>query len=74
MKTQAECLCIYVPFCFIVINTTSAQSPHGWRRPNRDGIYPETGLLTTWPLDGSELLLETMDIGKGYFCPINVVL
>jgi hypothetical protein len=51
MKTQARCLSIYVLFSLVIIITASAQSPHGWRGPNRNIIYPETGLLKTWPLD-----------------------
>lgn len=74
MITQFNRISIYVLFCFTVINSTSAQSPHGWRGPNRDGIYPETGLLKTWHREGPELLWETMDAGKEYFCPINVML
>ena len=74
MKIQAECLSIYVLFCFIVINTTSAQSPYGFRGPDCNGFYYEIVLLKTWPQDGPELLLVTMDIGKWYFYPINVML
>src|SRR5262249_49197399 len=27
-----------------------------WRGPNRDGVSPETGLLTNWPPDGPRVL------------------
>jgi len=37
-----------------------------WRGPNRDGHFPETNLLKTWPENGPELLLEVEGIGKGY--------
>lgn len=52
--------------------SVSAQSPYGWRGPERNGIYPETGLLKTWSADGPELLWETMDAGKGYSSPVVV--
>lgn len=37
-----------------------------WRGPNRDGHFPETGLLKEWPEDGPELLMQVEKIGKGY--------
>jgi len=44
----------------------NAQTTAQWRGPERDGIYPETGLLKSWPEDGPELLFSSSDIGKGY--------
>ena len=44
----------------------NAQSTAQWRGPERDGIYPETGLLKSWPEEGPELLFSIPDIGKGY--------
>ena len=43
-----------------------------WRGPNRDGHFPETGLLKEWPEDGPEIILEAEDIGKGWSSPILV--
>jgi len=37
-----------------------------WRGPNRDGISPDTGLLTAWPKDGPKLLWEGKGAGRGY--------
>lgn len=48
----------------------TAQPQYGWRGPDRDGIYPETGLLKTWPSDGPQLVWETLDVGKGYSSPV----
>lgn len=36
-----------------------------WRGPNRDGVFPETNLLTEWPEDGPEVLFAIDGIGKG---------
>jgi outer membrane protein assembly factor BamB len=36
-----------------------------WRGPNRDGIYPENGLLKEWPEAGPDLILKIEGIGKG---------
>ena len=46
----------------ISINAQNAQ----WRGPNRDGIFPDTSLLTEWPEGGPEVLFVTEGIGKGY--------
>lgn len=40
--------------------------PVQWRGPNRDGKFPETGLLQKWPDGGPQLLLKLEGIGKGY--------
>lgn len=56
-------------FIFCILSL-SAQSVYGWRGPNRDGIYPEKGLLKTWPADGPELLWSVTDTGKGYSSPV----
>ena len=37
-----------------------------WRGPNRDGVFPETGLLKSWPAEGPELLWSLEDLDKGY--------
>jgi outer membrane protein assembly factor BamB len=59
----AACLCIQFTF---------AQSQHGWRGENRDGIYNESGLLKLWPADGPGQLWATEDAGKGYSSPVIV--
>jgi hypothetical protein len=37
-----------------------------WRGPNRDGISPDTGLLSEWPTDGPPLAWKGTGIGHGY--------
>lgn len=41
-----------------------------WRGPNRDGQFPETGLLKEWPENGPEQVLEVEGIGKGWSSPV----
>jgi outer membrane protein assembly factor BamB len=41
-----------------------------WRGPDRDGKYPDTGLLKTWPEGGPVLILKREGLGKGYSTPI----
>lgn len=44
-------------------------STHGWRGPQNNGSYPDTGLLQQWPEGGPEMIFETLDAGKGYSSP-----
>ncbi|MDH6358487.1 PQQ-like beta-propeller repeat protein [Parabacteroides sp. PF5-9] len=71
MKTRFVSIYVIVLMVFIFGEAT-AQSPYGWRGPTRDGIYPETGLLKSWPADGPELLWESFEVGKGYSSPVIV--
>lgn len=50
---------------FILVNIF-AQEASQWRGPNRDGNYPETGLLKEWPAEGPELLWHFDEVGAGY--------
>ncbi|HKL34467.1 MAG TPA: PQQ-binding-like beta-propeller repeat protein [Tangfeifania sp.] len=65
MKTQL--ITIFLLFTFAV-NAQLVQ----WRGPDRDGKFPETGLLKEWPESGPERILEVEGIGKGYSSPILV--
>lgn len=42
-----------------------------FRGPNRDGKFPESGLLKEWPEGGPELLLEVEGIGEGWSSVIS---
>ena len=55
--------------CFIFVYSTNAQVVQ-WRGPNRDGHFPETGLLKSWPESGPAQLLEVENIGKGWSSPV----
>jgi len=37
---------------FLAILSAKAQEPTTWRGPGSTGVYPETGLLKTWPVGG----------------------
>ena len=43
-----------------------SQEPTSWRGPDRDGIYPETGLLKQWPAGGPEIIWSYEDLGQGH--------
>ena len=40
-----------------------------FRGPNRDGIYPETGLLKKWPILGPKRITQISGLGAGYSSP-----
>jgi outer membrane protein assembly factor BamB len=57
----------------LLIYGTYLQAQDGqWRGPNRDGKYPDTGLMQTWPEQGPDLLLKVEDLGNGYSQPLVV--
>lgn len=41
-----------------------------WRGPERNGKYPDTGLLKEWPDGGPELILKKDGLGGGYSTPV----
>lgn len=69
MKRTSSYYVIAIWMCFIS-QIMIAQSVNGWRGPDRNGIYPETGLLNTWPADGPARLWSVTGIGKGYSSPV----
>ncbi len=48
------------------LNLMYAQEQAQWRGPNRDGIYPETGLMRIWPESGPKLLWHYDELGPGH--------
>ncbi len=53
-------------FCLYIGYAASAQVVNNWRGPDRDGKYPDTGLLKQWPQDGPDMLWAYEDLGKGF--------
>ncbi len=45
---------------------TKGASINGWRGPQNNGTYPDTGLLNEWSADGPQKIFEVEDAGKGY--------
>lgn len=52
-------------FFLLATLTLKAQTPQ-FRGPNRDGIFPESGLMKQWPAEGPALLFKVEGIGKGW--------
>ncbi len=70
MKSVASDMKIITTFFTLVlillgsgIFNASAQSQ--WRGPNRDGIYPESGLQRKWPAEGPKMLWSFEGLGTG---------
>ncbi len=57
---------IKLTITLLLIALFAISQPVQWRGPNRDGKFPETGLLKKWPDAGPELLFKVEGIGKGY--------
>ena len=61
---------IFIQILTILFTATNAQI-YQFRGPDRDGKFPETGLLKEWPEGGPELLLEYEGIGEGWSSVIS---
>ena len=57
---------VLLSFAFQPIFSQEAQ----WRGPQRNGQFPDKGLLKEWPADGPDMLLKVEGIGMGYSSPI----
>jgi outer membrane protein assembly factor BamB len=65
MKNLFCLIVVLVIFSFSGFAQTTAQ----WRGPERNGFYPETNLLQSWPVNGPAMLWKTDMIGNGYGSP-----
>ncbi len=58
-------------FLFVLLNfSTGISQDVQWRGPERDGKYPSSNLLETWPEDGPELILKKDGFGAGWTTPV----
>ena len=51
--------------CAAAWNVNAADSPQ-FRGPNRDGMFPETGLLQSWPEGGPAKVWTAAGLGRGF--------
>ena len=55
----------------IVLQVVTVQAQDAqWRGPERDGKYPDTGLLKEWPKGGPELILKKEGLNRGFSTPV----
>jgi outer membrane protein assembly factor BamB len=62
---------LFTFFVFFLFSAVSAQVPAQWRGPERDGVYPGTGLLSAWPADGPPLSWSVAGLGTGYSSAVS---
>jgi outer membrane protein assembly factor BamB len=62
---------VFALVCLIVFISAGlmAQTIAQFRGLNRDGVYPEKNLLTSWPAEGPTLLWSNNEVGNGYGPP-----
>ena len=51
---------------FMMVSCSGSDELSQWRGPDRDGKYPQTGLLKQWPADGPDLLWSYEGLGAGH--------
>jgi len=51
---------------FVLSLNANTQIINNWRGPDRDGKYPDTNLLKSWPVGGPTMLWSYETLGKGF--------
>jgi len=60
---------LLVSISIVITTSLKAQTIAQFRGLNRDGVYPEKNLLTSWPAEGPALLWSNNEVGNGYGPP-----
>jgi len=50
----------------LAISASLAAQVVQWRGPDRNGVFPDSGLMKTWPATGPELIYMTEGLGRSY--------
>lgn len=61
---------IFLFFITLILAITLQAQDAQWRGPDRNGIYPDTGLMEVWPEEGPEILLMIDSLPSGYSTPM----
>jgi outer membrane protein assembly factor BamB len=56
---------LIIQILLLLSQQLAAQSISQWRGPDRNGVFPESGLLKSWPDNGPELLWVNDHLDKG---------
>ena len=56
---------IFIHLLLVISQHLAGQSLSQWRGPDRDGVFPESGLLKSWPENGPELLWMNDSLDRG---------
>src|ERR1051325_1645070 len=67
-KAGVHTNCFGLALLLFITNRFSASAADwpGWRGPNRDDLFTETGLLKDWPKTGPPLVWKATGLGEGY--------
>lgn len=59
-----------LPLFFVLVSCSSSLPEiYEWRGKDRSGIYPDTGLMASWPEEGPRELWTLDSLGNGYGSP-----
>ena len=62
---------VFILFALIFfIACKQAPKVSEWRGADRTGVYSDTNLLTSWPIDGPAVAWAADSIGNGYSSPV----
>ena len=50
--------------------TIFGQTPTKWRGPLANGIYPDKGLMKSWPAEGPQVIWTFEGLGQGFSSPV----
>ncbi|MFC2081429.1 alcohol dehydrogenase, partial [Bacteroidota bacterium] len=62
---------LIIQIILLLSQPVAAQSISQWRGPDRNGVFPESGLLKSWPENGPDLLWVNDNLDRG-FSPVSV--
>jgi outer membrane protein assembly factor BamB len=66
VKNRISGIFIVLLWFLILCEPNLAQTPAQFRGPERNGVFPETGLLKSWPEGGPEMLWSREDLDRGF--------
>lgn len=69
MKNQTLFITSLLIATLLASCTSSVLEKSQWRGPNRDGKFPDTGLLKEWPENGPAVAWKYDQLGQGYSSP-----
>ena len=61
---------IGIALFLLIAGASFAQEIAQWRGPERNGVFPEKGLLKQWPAGGPAVVMEVEGLGGGYSSPV----
>ena len=63
-------LLLSISIVFLFSAQLNGQDPTNWRGPEASGVFPDKGLLDSWPEDGPEMKWHVEGLGQGFSSPV----